>query len=100
MNKINLNHWFIDGNIMSISLLRYHVEISILKNNSFIYYGLDIINNDREKLVFNLYTLEDAIYFVENIVAISTNYDEILCAYEKMVKGKMPQKITRTRRKD
>ena len=43
-----------------------------------------------------MYTLEDAVSFVENVVAISHDYDEILHEYKKMYeenKFKSPKEL-------
>lgn len=96
MNKIKLNQWFIKDNKMRISLLRYYAEISILKNSDFIFYRTTIIDANRKELVFNMYTLEDAVSFVENVVAISHDNDEILHEYKKMYeenKFKSPKEL-------
>lgn len=96
MNKIKSNQWYIEDNKMGISLLRYYAKISILKNNDFIFYRITIIDANRKELVFNMYTLEDAVSFVENVVAISHDYDEILHEYKKMYeenKFKSPKEL-------
>ena len=39
MSIMGLNHWFIGGNELSISLMRFYVRIEICQNDSFIYYN-------------------------------------------------------------
>lgn len=84
MNKIELNHWYMDGNELSISLMRFYVKIQILKNNQMIYYQLYTKGENNKNLTFNFYTIEDAIFFTEQIIAHSYDIDEILKKYVSM----------------
>ena len=80
MNKIELNHWFLKENEISISLMRFHARINILKNNQFIYFQT-IINGEDNELTFNFYSIEDAMSVVEQVVAKSKNTNEIIEKY-------------------
>lgn len=84
MKKVELNHWYINDNNLSISLMRHHVKIKVLKNDERVFFQLEVIDSKRNKLVFNFYTLEDAISFTENVVAKCSNNIEITNAYIEM----------------
>ena len=77
MEKIELNHWYVKENELSISLMKFYVNIKISKNDEFIYYQLSIIENSNTELVFNFYTIEDAISFTEQVVANSFDINEV-----------------------
>ena len=82
MSKIELNHWNINENTMSISLLRFHVKIIILTNNNFIYYRT-IINDEQKELTLNFYSIEDAVGFTEKVVNNCHDIKEIIEKYEE-----------------
>jgi len=84
MNKIDLNHWYLKENEISISLLRFHVKINILKNKEFIYFQTIIKDTNEQELTFNFYSIEDAISFVEKTVANCKNNTEVMERYETM----------------
>ena len=89
MKKIELNYWFIKDNTIQISLMRFYIEITILKNNDSIYYKLEVIDNSKTELIFNFYTLEDAITFTEEIINSCYTIEEISTIYiEEFKKGK------------
>jgi hypothetical protein len=81
MGRIELNHWFVKDNELSISLMRYFVKISICQNNNFIFYRLEIFKEGKVVLVFNFYSLSDAIYFTERIIQKCTEISEIIEQY-------------------
>ena len=81
MSKIELNHWYMKDNELSISLMSFYTKIKILKNDQTIYYQLDVKGNDDKDLTFNFYAIEDAILFTEQIIAKSHNTDEVLKKY-------------------
>lgn len=82
MNKINLNHWYINENILSIALPHYYVKITTSKNDDFIFYKLEVINNSKIELTFNFYSLEDAIVFTETTIARLLTIKEIVESYQ------------------
>ena len=86
MNKINLNHWYINDNVLSISLLYYYVKITIYKNDDFIFYKLEVINNIKTELTFNFYSLEDAIIFTEETITKYLTTKEIIESYQEQFK--------------
>ena len=84
MSRIELNHWYIKDNELSISLMKFYTKIKILKNDQIIYYQLYVKGNEDKELTFNFYTIEDAILFTERIVAESHDTNEILEKYISM----------------
>ena len=84
MSRIELNHWFVKDNQISISLMRFYVRINILKNSDTIYYQLTVINSNREEVTINFYTIEDAITFTEQIINKCNNNEEIINKYKMM----------------
>ena len=81
MEKIELNHWFATDNELSISLMRYFVKINICQNNKFIFYRLEVFDEGKVTLVFNFYSLSDAIHFTEKIIQKCTEIPEIVQQY-------------------
>ena len=47
--KIELNHWFIKENEISISLIRLFVNINIIKNNNSISFLLTVIDEKKQE---------------------------------------------------
>jgi len=84
MKQITRNNWYIKDNDIKVSLLKFHVTISICKNNKNIYYSLKVIDGDRKELVFNFYTLEDAIAFTEDTISNCHDRSEIVSKYEDL----------------
>ena len=84
MSRIELNHWYIKDNELSISLMKFYTKIKILKNDQIIYYQLYVKGNEDKELTFNFYTIEDAILFTEQAIAKSHDTDEILGKYISM----------------
>lgn len=84
MNKIKLDNWYLDDNKLSISLMRFYTEINILSNDEFIYYQTKVIDNNSNQLIFNFYSIEDAISFVESVIKNSKTTDEILETYKEI----------------
>ena len=82
MIRLELNHWFINNNSISISLMRYFVEISIDYNDVNLFYRLIIRDSNKNELVFNFYSLEDAIWFTENVINKCESFKEIINEYE------------------
>jgi len=82
MNRIKLDHWYLDENQLSISLMNFYVSIEIcLDFNNMLYYKLNINDSKNNKLIIYFQTIEDAISFTEQIVANSLNLDEISNRY-------------------
>lgn len=96
MEKISLDHWFVIDNKLSIPTMNHHVDITVCKNDKDIFYRLKVVDGERKELVFNFYTLEDAIAFTEKTVAKSRKNDEILDKYvEQFENDKFKSPISR-----
>ena len=67
MERMELNHWFVGEDNLSISLTNHFVNIKICRNGKEIFYRLELSNN-RNKLVFNFCSLEDAVKFTEDTI--------------------------------
>lgn len=83
MALLKLNHWFVNSDKLSISLMRYYVNIKICKNDEFIFYRLEVYFDSKKELVFNFYSLEDAVTFVENTISKCNTIKEILESYKE-----------------
>ena len=87
MERIQLNHWFVGENELSISLLLYFVRInicqSIYQDDLSIYYQLDVIDQNQDVLEFGFDSLEDAMMFTEEAVNGLVTRDEIIQAYNE-----------------
>ena len=94
MGRIELNHWFATDNELSISLMRYFVKINICQNNKILFYHLEVSEESKVALVFNFYSLSDAIQFTEEIIGKCTKTTEIVEQYiNKFQKGEFNQTI-------
>ena len=88
MRRLELNHWNIKDNELSISLMRFYTSIKICKNDQFIFYNLFVKDNEDKTLSFNFYTLEDAILFTEKIIYLSHDTNEVLEKYILLFENK------------
>ena len=89
MSIIELNHWSVKDNELSISLMLFYIKITILKNDQTIYYQLFVKGHDEKELTFNFYTIEDAISFTEQVINKSKNSNEVLEKYTLMFENNM-----------
>ena len=85
-SRIEKNHWFIDEHGMSISLMRFYVDIRISRNDNFIFYHLDVYSKGKIDLTFNFYSLEDAVTFTEQEIDKSIDKKDILKRYVRKFK--------------
>ena len=86
MEKFKLDHWFVADNELSISLMHYFVKITICKNSAFIFYRLEIFKDGKCKLLFNFYSLEDAVKFTEEVINETNSIEEIVNNYRIIFK--------------
>ena len=86
MERIELDHWFVDDNKLLISLMRYYVDIRIYQNDTTVFYQLRVLNQNKESLIFNFDSLEDAIVFTEQIIQKSRTLKEIIKSYQEQWK--------------
>jgi len=85
MEYIKLNNWCIDANKAVIALLRFHVELNILKKDNCILFKLTVTDSDMENITFNFYSLEDAISFTQETISKCSTKDEIRKEYQKKI---------------
>ena len=88
MKKFLLNHWYIKENELLISLTRFFAKIKILNNNETIYFKLFINDGENKEVVLNFYTIEDVVFFTEQIVNKCININEIYEKYNLMFESK------------
>ena len=79
--RIGLNHWFVDENRLSISLMRFYVDIKISHNEKSIFYKLQVYFDSKVVLNENFNSLEDAVVFTETIVNKCYDVGELIEAY-------------------
>ena len=79
MERINLNHWYVGGNDLYISLMRFYVRISIENNGC----QLEVVDQNRRNIILKFDTLEDAISFTENVVNKCSEIAEIRDDYKE-----------------
>ena len=77
MERMNLNHWFIDENELSIALVRWHVTIKPRNNDAelIIHYDSQVVSTLRFK------NYEEAVVFTEDIINECHEVDEIVEKY-------------------
>ena len=92
MERINLNHWFVGHDSLSISFMNYCVLINICFVNEIIFYKLEVIDSNRERLILDFYSLEEAISFAEVIISKSNTLDEMFENYNVKNKNKKIRK--------
>ena len=98
MKKIQLNHWWVDNNKLSISLLRYYVDIHTTYKDSSLSYLLRVINNNQEQLIFSFSTLEEAITFTEDTINECKEFQEITEFYQnKRLSEEQPKRKKKAR---
>lgn len=94
MKRIMLNNWYIKDNSLQISLLRFHVTIKLECDNGLISYEMDVVDNDMKHFIFNLYSLENAISFVENVINKCMSRTEIMEKYMEMYEKNEIKKLS------
>ena len=94
MKSIDLNHWYIKDNEMSISLMNFYVSIQSFIDEKSSFYLLRVCNSDRGILNFSFPTLEEAVSFTEDTVASSFTLEDVTIAYmEKEEEKKQKRKL-------
>ena len=95
MERIKKDNWYLEEDRLFIPLMRFHVEIKQILENKETHWTITIINNEMEELQIGFRTLEECIYFTENYIDLSTNFEEILekkNEYEKIIKPSQKEK--------
>lgn len=88
MKRIEKNHWYIKENKLDISLMKFYVSIEITKNDKNVFYRLTVTDEEMQELVFNFYTLEDAIFFTEDIISKCFTTKEVIEKYQELYSQK------------
>ena len=94
MKRIEKNHWFVNNNQLSISLMNFYVSITFNQNKD-TYFVLDVIDSDMNHLYFYFNTLEKAINFTEEIVAHSKTNVDVINLYNEKYNSKNEKKLVR-----
>ena len=84
MSRMRLDHWFVDDKGISISLMRFFVNIIICTSKDKIFFKVEIVDDGIEKLYFNFTSLEDAVLFIEEIVSKCLSCEEVEDRYNKI----------------
>ena len=84
MNIMELNYWYVRGNELSISLMKFCVKITIINSSLGIYYQLRIKDNNEMYLNMNFNSLEEAVLFTENGINKCHNFQEVINKYKEM----------------
>lgn len=92
MESIQLNHWYVGDNHLSISLMDYHASIIISQKNNIICYQVIITDSNQKEIKLDFNTLEESVSFVENVVAHSRKDDNIIENYKNRNKQKTYRK--------
>ena len=84
MRRMDLNHWFIDDDELSIALMRWHVTIKPRNYDVelIIHYDSQIVSTLRFK------NYEEAVAFTEQVINKYYELEEIETAYHEMYKDK------------
>lgn len=83
MARINKNHWFVGPKEISISLMRFYVGIEIMKDDVDVFYRLSVYKDNKVALVFDFYSLEDAVRFTEDEIDECYTIDDIVAIYKE-----------------
>ncbi|MBR3161619.1 MAG: hypothetical protein IKF19_04740 [Bacilli bacterium] len=82
MEKIDLNHWFIGDNSLSISFSNFWVDIEVRSINGIVYAQLKLLDSDMQTFAFDFVTLEAAVNFTENVINKYRNFQKVTVIYE------------------
>lgn len=88
MKKLELNHWFIKDDKLEISLLNLFASIEIAENNQNFFFRLLVIDQNRKTAIFNFFTLEEAVSFVEDKIKKCRNNEEVIYLYQNIYEDK------------
>ena len=97
MRMLKLNRWYIEGNELRISLLRYYVNIMINEGEKGIEYIVKVIDKHNDILVIVLHSLESAISFVEDVINKSSDFNEIFDKCKEYFDNEVTRKLKPTK---
>ena len=85
MVNIKRNNWYVNGNNISTSLMKFHVSIDINVNeDGNIFYKVRVQEEPKKYMIFNFDTLEEAIYFAENAISRSWDLEDVINVYNNL----------------
>ena len=87
MQRIEFDHWFVNNNELSISLMRYFVKIESYVVDDDLCVMLTVIDDNINNLELCFTRLEDAISFAENEINGCKSFEEILERYANVLYG-------------
>ena len=74
---------YINGNEISIPLMRFQVSINMFIINNKLKFLLKIKNSENETFTLTLNSLEETFAFIQNVIKKSNNKEEIIDQYKK-----------------
>ena len=80
MRRIDLDHWFINENVLSISLMNLYIKIEPYKN----FCDMTITDENYRKISLDFKSLEEAISFAEEKIKDCRSNDEVYQRYNKL----------------
>ena len=87
MKPLQLNHWYVQDNKLSISLLRYYVSIEMVMDGT-VSFLMKVYDGEGECLVFHFSTLEEAVTFTEDVISNKRLMGDITNSYQKIKKNR------------
>lgn len=76
--------WYVKENELSKPLWKFHVSIKVLQEEEKLVFSLVIVNEERERLIYNFDSLEEAVFFIEEVVSKAKDYNEIKDKYNEI----------------
>ena len=93
--ELELNPWFIGDNEISTSVNQYYVRITFCPHDTYIYYQLEVFDQNKAILPLIFYSLNDAKEFTDKIISKCTTKEEILKYYSvKLENGEFKTRET------
>lgn len=83
MERIKLDHWYITGNELGISLMNFFARINMVERVDGLKFRLGVYYDSKEVQVYYFDDLENAIGFTENTISKCFYPEEIIDAYNK-----------------
>jgi len=93
MEILNNVNWYINDNLLSTYLMRFHVNIHIHKSKSTeeVIFQVVVFDENMDKLKIYFTTLEETISFVQFISMNCLTLDDIVLSIGENYKGKKPK---------
>ena len=81
--RVKMDHWFIDNNKLSISLMNLYVDLTIYREKVF----ERIVDNNMNEKYYEFNSLEDGISFAEDYIKNLFTLEEVDEQYKKFKNG-------------